>query len=46
MAMKSIQRSLRILYDNVSGDIKMAGQGLAATTVSNDPKSVRHHPNL
>ena len=26
--------------------IKLAGKGLTASTVSNDPGSVRYHPNL
>jgi hypothetical protein len=43
---KSISLALRVWYDPDSKHIKLAGPGLTASTVSNDPKSKRHHPNL
>jgi hypothetical protein len=43
---KSISLHLRAWYDPNSGHIKLAGPGLTASTVSNDPKSKRFHPNL
>lgn len=43
---KSIQLNLRIWHDAKSGHIKLAGPGLTASTVSNDPASKRYHPNL
>lgn len=43
---KSIELSLRVWYDPTSGHIKLAGRGLTASTVSNDPTSKRYHPNL
>jgi hypothetical protein len=43
---KSITLQLRAWYDPKSGYIKLAGPGLTASTVSNDPKSKRYHPNL
>jgi hypothetical protein len=43
---KSIQLSLRVWYDPDSRHIKLAGPGLTASTVSNDPTSKRYHPNL
>ncbi len=46
MAGKSIPLALRVWYDPESKHIKMAGPGLTASTVSNDPGSKRHHPNL
>jgi hypothetical protein len=46
MADKSLKLELRVWYDERSGHIKLAGPGLTASTVSNDPASVRYHPNL
>jgi hypothetical protein len=43
---KSINLELRVWYDEKSRHIKLAGKGLTASTVSNDPASVRYHPNL
>ena len=43
---KSIALELRVWYDPVSRHIKLAGRGLTASTVSNDPASKRYHPNL
>lgn len=43
---KSIALQLRVWYDPKSGHIKLAGPGLTASTVSNDPSSKRYHPNL
>lgn len=43
---KSIELTLRIWFDEKSCYIKLAGPGLTASTVSNDPKSKRYHPNL
>jgi hypothetical protein len=43
---KSIQLNLRAWYDPKTGHIKLAGPGLTASTVSNDPSSKRYHPNL
>jgi hypothetical protein len=43
---KSVQLNVRVWYDARSGHIKLAGKGLTASTVSNDPDSVRYHPNL
>ena len=43
---KSINLNLRIWYDEKSRYIKLAGKGLTASTVSNDPDSKRYHPNL
>jgi len=37
---------LRIWYDESQKRIKLAGKGLTASTVSNDPKSERYHKNL
>jgi len=44
--MKSVQLEVRVWFDPVSRHIKIAGSGLTASTVSNDPKSKRYHPNL
>jgi hypothetical protein len=44
--MKSISLELRVWYDERSRHIKLAGKGLTASTVSNDPGSKRYHPNL
>ena len=46
MSDKSINLNVRVWYDNKSRHIKLAGQGLTASTVSNDPTSKRYHPNL
>ena len=46
MADKSIKLDLRVWYDEKSRHIKLAGKGLTASTVSNDPASDRYHPNL
>ena len=46
MAGKSITLQLRVWYDPKSNHIKLAGGGLTASTVSNDPASKRYHPNL
>jgi hypothetical protein len=43
---KSVSVDVRVWYDPNSRHIKLAGQGLTASTVSNDPKSVRYDPNL
>lgn len=43
---KSINLELRVRYDEKSRHIKLAGKGLTASTVSNDPTSKRYHPNL
>lgn len=43
---KSISLPLRIWFDPKSKHIKLAGPGLTASTVSNDPNSKRYHPNL
>jgi hypothetical protein len=43
---KSINLELRVWYDERSRYIKLAGKGLTASTVSNDPASKRYHPNL
>lgn len=46
MAEKTIRLDLSVWYDDKSHHIKLAGKGLTATTVSNDPKSKRYHANL
>ncbi|TMJ18862.1 MAG: hypothetical protein E6G92_03275 [Alphaproteobacteria bacterium] len=46
MAGKSITLELRVWFDPVSKQIKLAGPGLTASTASNDPASRRYHPNL
>lgn len=43
---KSISLQIRVWYDAASDHIKLAGPGLTASTVSNDPASKRYHPNL
>lgn len=43
---KSIELRLRVWFDPASRHIKLAGPGLTASTVSNDPASKRYHPNL
>jgi hypothetical protein len=46
MAEKSVKLEVRVWYDEKSRHIKLAGKGLMASTVSNDPDSKRYHPNL
>jgi hypothetical protein len=43
---KSLELTVRIWWDAKSRYIKIAGAGLTASTVSNDPSSKRYHPNL
>jgi len=43
---KSVKLEIRVWYDEQSRYIKLAGKGLTASTVSNDPDSKRYHPNL
>jgi hypothetical protein len=43
---KSVRLEVRAWYDEKTRRIKLAGKGLTASTVSNDPGSVRYHPNL
>jgi hypothetical protein len=43
---KSVRLEVRVWYDEKTRHIKLAGKGLTASTVSNDPGSVRYHPNL
>jgi len=43
---KSVKLEVRVWYDDKSRHIKLAGKGLTASTVSNDPESARYHPNL
>ena len=43
---KSAKLELRVWYDEKAKRIKLAGKGLTASTVSNDPRSKRYHPNL
>jgi hypothetical protein len=40
---KSVKLELRVWYDPESRHIKLAGPGLTASTVSNDPGSKRYH---
>jgi hypothetical protein len=42
----SVRLEVRVWYDEKTRHIKLAGKGLTASTVSNDPGSVRYHPNL
>ena len=44
--MKSVELTVRVWWDAKSRMIKIAGPGLTASTVSNDPASKRYHPNL
>lgn len=46
MTGRSVKLELRAWFDERSGHIKIAGPGLTASTVSNDPRSKRYHPNL
>ena len=46
MADESVRLKVRVWYDEKTRHIKLAGKGLTASTVSNDPGSVRYHPNL
>ena len=43
---KSVKLEIRVWYDDKSRHIKIAGKGLTASTVSNDPDSKRYHANL
>ena len=43
---KSVNLELRVWYDAKSRYIKLAGGGITASAVSNDPTSERYHPNL
>jgi hypothetical protein len=43
---KSINLELRVWYDEKTRYIKLAGGGMTASAVSNDPASQRYHPNL
>lgn len=42
----SVPLEVRVWFDAKSRHIKIAGKGLTASTVSNDPASKRYHPNL
>ena len=44
--MKSVELTVRVWFDPKSEHIKIAGPGLTASTVSNNPASERYHPNL
>lgn len=44
--MKSVTLEVRVWWDPKSRYIKIAGPGLTASTVSDDPDSKRYHPNL
>jgi hypothetical protein len=44
--MKSVKLEVRVWFDPTSKHIKIAGTGLSASTVSDDPNSKRYHPNL
>jgi hypothetical protein len=46
MGIKSVKLEVRAWCDDQSHHIKLAGKGLTASTVSNDPASARYHPNL
>ena len=46
MAARTVRLELSVWYDDKSRHIKLAGKGLTASTVSNDPASRRYHPNL
>lgn len=46
MGGKSVKLEVRVWYDDKLRHIKLAGKGLTASTVSNDPGSKRYHPNL
>lgn len=45
-AAKTVSLDLSVWYDDKSRHIKLAGKGLTASTVSNEPGSKRYHPNL
>lgn len=42
----SVPLEVRVWFDARTRHIKIAGKGLTASTVSNDPASKRYHPNL
>lgn len=42
----SVPLEIRVWFDSKTRHIKIAGKGLTASTVSNDPASKRYHPNL
>lgn len=44
--MKTVNLNVGIWFNEESGHIHIAGQGAFISTVSNDPKSKRYHPNL
>ena len=44
--MKSVKLEVRVWWDSDARMIKIAGPGLTASTVSNEPNSKRYHPNL
>ena len=44
MADECVRLKVRVWYDEKTRHIKLAGKGLTASTVSNDPGSVRYHP--
>jgi hypothetical protein len=44
MADESVRLKVRVWYDEKTRHIKLAGKGLTASTMSNDPGSVRYHP--
>jgi hypothetical protein len=44
MADESVRLKVRVWYDEKTRHIKLAGKGLTASTVSNDPGSARYHP--
>ena len=46
MERTTITLQLDVWYDPSSQHINLAGKGLTASTVSNDPHSRRYHPNL
>lgn len=44
--MKTVKLDCGIWYNDGSGHIHIAAAGAFISTVSNDPKSKRYHPNL
>ncbi|KKW89720.1 hypothetical protein [Sphingobium chungbukense] len=44
--MKTVKLDCGIWYNDESGHIHIAAAGAFISTVSNDPKSKRYHPNL